>query len=115
MLLVPDWDQRRLEPAAHGTEPVDTGMAGGAKGNQKPALMDARTAVMNGELTVRPTRPAATTVALEHGIAMSGEAKAGVSLPPVTGRTKARAKEPEAPTRAEKPGLPIPRGSAAGR
>ena len=77
---MPDRDQRRLEPATHGTEPVDTGMAGGAKGNQKPALMDARTAVMNGELAIRPTGPAAATVALEHGIAMAGKAPARMRL-----------------------------------
>ena len=35
MLLVPERDQRRLDPMAHGAKPVDAGVAGGAKGNQK--------------------------------------------------------------------------------
>jgi hypothetical protein len=51
-------------------------VAGGTKRDQESALMDARPAVMNGELAFRPTRPAATTVAIEHRLAVTGEAKA---------------------------------------
>jgi hypothetical protein len=43
--------------------------------------MDARSTVVNGELTLRPTSAAATTVARENRLPVSGEAPTGIYLP----------------------------------
>ena len=82
---------------------------------RKPALMDAGTAVVNGELPFRPTGAAAAAVALEHGFAVAGEAEAGVGLPQIASAAQSGTKQLEAAAGAEKPGLPIPPGSSAGR
>jgi hypothetical protein len=90
-------------------------MAGGAKSNQKPALVDARSSVVNSEVPLRPTGATAAAVTIEDRIAVAGEAKAGVGLPETAGSAQSRTNEMEAPAGAEKPGLPIPPGSTAGR
>lgn len=64
MLLLPQRDKGRLDPVPDGGQAVDTCMAGSAKGDQKAALMDTWTAMMNRELTVRPTRPTAVAIAI---------------------------------------------------
>jgi hypothetical protein len=48
MLLMPDWDQGRLEPVAHGAKAMDPRVASGAERNQKAPLMKTRTAVVDG-------------------------------------------------------------------
>ncbi len=52
---MPDWNQRRLKPVAHRAEPVNAGVAAGAKRNQKALVMDAGTPVVDGEFPLRPT------------------------------------------------------------
>jgi hypothetical protein len=68
---------------------VDTGVAGGAKSNQKPALMDARTAVMNDELTIGPTGTTAAAVAVKHGITMTRKAPSRMRLAGVAANARA--------------------------
>jgi hypothetical protein len=64
--------------------------------------------VVNRELTLGPTGTTAAAVALEHGLALAGEAEAGVRLPRIADPAQAGAKQLEAAAGAEKPGLPIP-------
>ena len=115
MLLVPKRDQRRLDPVTDGAESVDAGVAGGAQGNQQPPLVDAGTAVVNGELTLGPTPLTLAAVANEHGFALAGEAEAGVGLPRIATRAQAGAEEACLPAGAEKPGLPGATEAARGR
>ena len=106
MLLFPESNERRLDPMAQRAEPVDAGVAGGAQSNQVARLMDPGSAMMDRQFMGRPTAAAAAAVALQNLVAVTGKAAAGMSFLPVTPGTQARAKEPEAPARAEKPGLP---------
>jgi hypothetical protein len=115
VLLVPDRNQGGLEPAAHGAEPVHTGVAGGTQRNLQSALMDAGAAVMNGEFTLSPTTLTLPTVALKYSPAMAGKVEAGVRLPEITAAAQSGAKQLEAATGTEKPGLPTPQPSTAGR
>jgi hypothetical protein len=112
---MPDRDQRGLEPAAHGAEPVDPGMARGAKGNQESALMDPGTAMMDGELTLRPAPLTPSVVAVENRLAAAGKAPAGMRLSRIAGATQARTQEACLPAGAEKPGLPALPARMAGR
>jgi hypothetical protein len=115
VLLVPDRDQRGLEPSAHGAEPVDPGMASGAKGNQESALMDPGTAMMDGELTLRPAPLTPSAVAVENRLAAAGKAPAGMRLFRIAMPAQAGAKQLEAAAGAEKPGLPALPARMAGR
>ena len=109
MLLVPKRDQRRLDPVPDGPEPMDSSVAGGAEGNQKPRVMNAGPAMVNRQLPLRPTGLTAAAVAIEHGFAVAGEAEAGMRLPRIAIPAQAGAKQLEAAAGAEKPGLPARR------
>ena len=116
MLLVPDRHQRRFDPAAHGAQPVNPSVAGRTKGDEQARLMHTGTAVMNGELSLRPTGAAATTVAFENCVAMAGEAKARVRLAGVAAAAQSGSPELGITTTTEKPGLPArSKGRAGGR
>ena len=116
MLLVPDRHQRRLKPAAHGTQPVDAGVAGGAQGNQKPALVNARATMMNGELMGRATGAAAAAVAIENGVAVSGKAPPGMGLAGVATPAESGSPEPSFAADTEEPSLAAqPKRCAGGR
>ena len=112
---MPHRDQRGLEPAAHGAEPVDAGMASGAKGNQESALMDPGTAMMDGELTLRPAPLTPSVVAVENRLAAAGKAPAGMRLSRIAMPAQAGAKQLAAAAGAEKPGLPALPQRMAGR
>jgi hypothetical protein len=105
VLLVPDRDERGLEPAAHGAEPVDPGVASRAQGNQKTPLVQPRTAMVHGELTLSPTR-AATAVPVENSLAVTGEATAGMRLARIAAPAESGAQQTCLAAGAEKPGLP---------
>jgi hypothetical protein len=93
---------------------VDPGVAGGAKGNQEAALMNAGAAVVDRELTLSPATLTLPAIAVEDSVAMAGEAAAGVG-PPLVAMPAEAGTQACLPAGTEKPGLPIPRGSAAGR
>ena len=115
VLLVPERDERGLEPATHGAEPVNAGVASGAQRNQESALMNAGVTVVNSELTLRPTTLTTSAVAVEHSLAVAGEVETGVRLPCVAPSAQAGAQQTRLATRAEKPGLPTLPGRMAGR
>ncbi len=48
MLFLPKRNQRGLDPMAQRAKPVDAGVAGGAEGNQKAAVMNPGAAVVDG-------------------------------------------------------------------
>ena len=112
---MPKRNQRRLDPVPDGAEPVNPGVAGGAEGNQKARVMNARPAMVNRQLPLRPTGAATAAVALENGVAMSGEAEAGVGLSRIARSAQSGTQEACLPAGAEKPGLPIPPQRIAGR
>jgi hypothetical protein len=90
-------------------------VASGTKSNQHAALMNTGTPVVNRKLAVGATTLAPPTVALEHRITLSGEPEAGVRLASITPAAQTSSPEPIVATGTEKPGLPIPRESTAGR
>ncbi len=104
MLLVPERDERRFEPAAHRAQPVDAGMAGGTQGNQEARVMDARTAVVDGEFTIRPTGAAAASVALQNLLAVAGEAAAGMRVRASNSESTIRSKRAGGSRRGRKAG-----------
>ncbi len=106
MLLVPDRDQGRFDPVVKRLKPVDARVAGGAKGQQKAGVMEARSAVVDGQLPIRPTALTTTAVAIQHTFPVAGKAAAGVGVPPVTSRAQSGTKQLEAAAGAEEPGLP---------
>jgi hypothetical protein len=77
-------------------------------------LLDLPRAVVNSELTFRPTRTA-TTVALENRVTVAGEAKTRVRPASIAAPAQTGSPEEGVATRTEKPGLPTPQGSFAGR
>ena len=113
MLLLPEGNERRLDPMAQRAEPVDAGMAGGAQSNQEARLMDAGSAVMDRQFMGRPTAAAAAAVALQNLGAVAGEAAAGMVFLPVTAGAQSATKEAGLPAGAEKPGLPTAQRSVA--
>jgi hypothetical protein len=115
MLLLPEGNQRRLDPMAQSLQPVDAGVAGGTESNQPAAVMEAGPTVMHAELPLRPTAAAAAAVALENRVAMAGEAKPRVRPASIAAPAQTGSPEEGVATRTEKPGLPTPQGSIAGR
>ena len=104
-MLVPNGDQCRLDPPAHGTQPVNAGVAGGTQGNEKAALVDARAAVVNCELARGPAGAATAAVAVEYGIAVSGKAPAGMCLAGVAALAQPGSAQPSFAAQTEEPGL----------
>ena len=82
MLFHPEGDQRRRKIMANGRQPVDAGVAGGAKGNEPFECVLTRAAVMHMDpprIEVRGSAALATTPIPEKNLlAMTAETALGI-------------------------------------
>jgi hypothetical protein len=89
VLLSPQGDERLRNPDPQGGQAVEAGVAGGADGNQKIALVDAGLTMMHVEAMPCPAGLAGAAVALENVVAEAGETLAGMGSGMVAGAAEA--------------------------
>ncbi len=114
MLFLPKRNERGLDPMAQRGQPVDAGVAGGTKGDEKARSMDSRAAMVNGEGTLGPTALAAPAIAGENLVTVTAKAAAGMRLARIAADTPSHGVQLGGATGAEKPGLPKRQGGGGG-
>ncbi len=62
MLFLPERNEGGFDPVTQRLGAMEAGVAGGAESNQKPWVMNARPAMVDGEFPVRPTASTSATI-----------------------------------------------------